>query len=172
MCFLAFMMSGLVGCCSYPGPAQAWPISITADPTLKGKSVEVDLVAVNAAEDPGWQSMPISDYFQANNQKRADAAKYMMHFGPGKPETQKFDPATPQWKELWKTWLGQGAVNMYIIANLPGDFSDKSGTSDPRRRILPLGKCAWQKNTPKEWQIRLRASGVEVETPPDPKPSK
>jgi hypothetical protein len=150
----------LVGACATKGPGRMTPfaIRIELDPALKDKSMLVDLVGVNPANEERWKSYSMSKYWQDGDPMRKDAAKWTCNFISESNLVRTLTPTDP----IWKEW--QGASSLFVLADLPGKHSDLTGSQDPRRQILPLFQSAWEKGT-KELEVRVKESGIQVVTP-------
>jgi hypothetical protein len=152
---------GLAGGCATrgPGPVTPFAIRVELDPALKEKSVLVDLVGVNRANEERWKAYPMRKYWSDGDPMRADAARWTCNFIASSNLTQTLKTTDP----IWKQWAGASSV--FVLADLPGAALDRPGTQDPRRQVLPLYRSAWQKGT-KEIEVRIKESGIEVVTPP------
>ncbi len=149
----------LAGCATKgPGPTTARTIQIELDPALKGQSVLVDLVGVNEANAPRWKAYSMTKYWSDGDPMRADAAKWTANFISQPSLVKTLEVSDP----IWKQW--QGAAYVFVLADLPGKFTDQPGTQDARRQILPLFKSAWPSGT-KELKVRVQQSGIQVVTP-------
>lgn len=160
---LAGLIFALGGCASAPAP-KAYGVKITLDTPLVGTSVQIDLVGVNELADlPKWQNYSVTDYWQPNNSFRRDARKYTMQFGRDTANTQTLLSSDPHWAE----WLRTGALQLVIVADLPGTQTDQAGNADPRRLILPLDKAAWGGKVD-TLEILVQESGLRLMTPRKP----
>jgi len=156
---LALLVMGLAGCASGPQP-KAYSIHVTLDDALVGTSVQVDLVGVNTLADlPKWQGYSVTEYWQPQNAFRRDAHKYSMQFGRETPKSQTLASTDP----IWTDWLKTGAMNVVLIADLPGAAADQTGNADPRRLILPLDAAAWGSDV-KQIEILVQESGFKLLT--------
>lgn len=159
---VTFLVLGLAlgGCCS--GEMKPYDVTVALSPTFTSKpAIEVHLVGVSDSDQAMWSTYSMSKYWQEpNNPLRANASKYVMSFGQGKPDSQTLKKTDPIW-EKWK-----GATHLYVLAFLPGKFDDGPDDRDPRRRILPLDKCRWPQKEAQEIKVSLLPSNVMVETPP------
>jgi hypothetical protein len=143
---------------------RAYNVKVTLDGPLADTSVQVDLVGANELADlPKWQSYSVTDYWQPNNAFRRDARKSTMQFGRGKPNTQTLLGSDPHWEE----WLRTGALDLVIVADLPGAVTDQMGNADPRRLILPLDRAVWGRNVD-TIEILIQESGLRLLTPRKP----
>jgi len=153
----ALLLAG--GCASKgPGRATPFPITIELDPGLKDKSMLVDLVGVNPANEERWKSYSMSKYWRDGDPMRADAEKWTCNFISEPTQVKTLQLSDP----IWKQW--PGAASVFVLADLPGKHADMPGSQDSRRQLLPLSRSAWQKGT-KELKVRIKESGIEVVTP-------
>ena len=170
---LSLWVLGLAGCGCKPGPDRH-PVVVKLEGFEDSPAIDVHIIAKNKSESPRWENYSMGSYWRPGDPVRegtGDDQRYVMHFGPGKPTTQSFSPKdTPKdWERLWKKWESQRATKLFILAFLPGDparpFEDRPGSLDPRRRVLPLDRCRWNK---KQQTIRcvLKSDSIEVLTPP------
>jgi hypothetical protein len=152
----------LVGCgCTHE--SKPYNVTVALDPKFAGRPViEVHLVGVNDSEDRFWSTYSMTRYWGSEDKLRQNAPKYVMSFGPGKPDTQTLTADN----KIWNDWLSRGATRLYVLAFLPEKFDDAPGDQDPRRRILPLDKCQWPQQDKQTIKITLLPSNVQVETSP------
>ncbi len=140
------------GCGSTPktGKPAKWDIKVTK---VTPASIEVDLIGISKSEDAYWRNVKLDEYWKANSPLRAQVEK--------RAKTTKFETAQTfvlaQDDPVWATWFGYGAVELVVMANLPGKFSND--LADPRRLILPLDKKQW---LAKNKTIELEVSDVQV----------
>lgn len=163
--FLGFALLSFLfaGCASAPAP-RAYGVQVTLDPALAGTSVQIDLVGVNEVADlPKWQSYSVTEYWQPENSFRRDARKYTMQFVRDTPTSLTLASTDPKWAE----WLRTGALQLVIVADLPGAQADRAGNADPRRLILPLDKGAWGGKVD-TLEILVQESGLRLMTPRKP----
>jgi len=167
-----FLLLGSVGCaCKYPGAPQPYSIQVTLDSAVQSRKVDVvvDLVAINVAETPAWEDMSVTDYFNPADPKelRKGVVKKTLEFLRGGEAVKTFSPTDPQWNEIWGNWQAGGARNLFVLLDMPEKFDDAKGDLDPRRRMLPLGKCAYDDTVMKNNTLRLSVTprGLVVETP-------
>lgn len=141
---LAVVLAGvlLTGC----GSAQPRPWNVSITKTTSA-SIQVDLIGVNAAEEPIWQGYNIDKYWSEGDLRRKDAQPMTQVLKKGQPWVISLKDAK------WQAWLNRGATELLVIANLPGHFEPGSG--DPRRLFLPLNKGAWNaKNDTLEIEVQ------------------
>lgn len=168
--FTVVLWSGAVGCGCTDSPGR-YDITISLDDSLLNKTTEVHILAVNAADDPSWRGYSMTEYWKALDPKISSYPHATILFTGGETTTKSFNQDTDEGGKRWSEWQQRGAVFLYILADLPGSFTDAPGDADPRRKILPLGQCNWeylkdQKDKEKGIQIRLTSGGIEVQTPP------
>ena len=153
---------GLAGC-GCKSESKPYNVTVSLDPSFAGKPViEVHLVGINDAEDKFWNTYSMTRYWSSDDKLRQNAPRYVMQFGPNKPDSQTL----PADNNIWNTWLQRGATKLYVLAFLPEKFDDAPGDMDPRRRILPLDHCKWPQGEKQQIRVKLLPSNVEVETPP------
>jgi hypothetical protein len=143
------------------GPPGKYTIEVTLDESLKQASVPVDVVGVNAASLPRWQSYPMSEYWKPRDSMRTDADKVELNFAAGQALTKSLDIKDPKWEQ----WKKKGVTHVLILAYLPGAHVDKEGAQDSRRQILPLDVCHWPDDTEK-LTVLVKRSGIDPITPP------
>ena len=160
---LAFAALLLGGCATTPKPSP-YSVSLTLDTPLVGTSVQVDLVGANELTDlPKWQSYSVTEYWQPGNPFRRDARKHTVQFSRDQPNTQVLLISD----SIWKEWLNTGAMQLVILADLPGAVTDQVGNADPRRLIIPLDKASWPSKTT-TIQVLVQESGLRLLTPRKP----
>ena len=160
---VAVLVLGLAagGCCTHE--SKPYDVTVALSPAFGANkpAIEVHLVGVSDAEQSMWSTYSMSKYWQEpNNPLRANANKYVMSFGQGRPDAQVLRKNDPIW-EKWK-----GATRLYVLAFLPGRFEDGPEDRDPRRRILPLDQCRWPQKDQQQIRVTLLPSNVQVETSP------
>ena len=52
-------------------------------------------------------------------------------------------------------------MRLYVLVLLPGVTEDQPGNADPRRQIIPLGKCRWEGNSVK---LEVQRAGIRTLT--------
>jgi hypothetical protein len=122
-------------------------ITVQASEDVCKKSIEIDLVGVNAFEKDMWESMSMTDYWSLSTENsagkmRANSKDYRLTFGKGEADctielSEKKDI-------IWKTWKKRNAEYILILADLTGRFEDQQGNADLRRLCLPLNKECWK----------------------------
>jgi len=137
---------------------------IAADDICK-KSVEVHLVGVNRFEKDTWETMSMTEYWTPpENQlrKSAKAYTYVIKFGQGPCEVT-LDNKDP----IRGIWRSRKAEYLFVLADLPGIFSDLPGNADARRLRLPaIGSDAWGMR-PKTINIRVEGGNIVSLTIPE-----
>jgi len=162
----AFLLAAFTGCDSTPDP-EAYTINVQTAPQLGSSTVRVDLVGVSPADWKQLGPYPVSEYFEPMNPVRESLTKQTFIFGEGQPTEQSL----PEDADIWDTWLGRGALNLLVIADLPGLHKAKPGVADLRRILVPLDKNKW----PSGWfsgtdsiDVRVTDSRLEILTPEKP----
>lgn len=150
----------MTGCDSAPRPVPH-SAEVMLGSTLQGQTVEVDIVGVNNdANLAEWETYDVNKYFQAGDNRRAEARKYTMKFAQGSTNTATLSKDDA----IWKDW--NKPTHLVILANIPG-MSDQGGKpTDPRRKVLPMYSDFWEKQ---ELQILVQRGAVEIKTPEKPK---
>lgn len=157
-----------LGCCN--GEMRPFDVTVSLHDSLKDArgvlpAVEVDVVAVNAADLPTWQQKSMTEYFSPGDPLRASADKYVFRLGEDhRSATLKKD--SPEGKKLWADWKNQGAMHLLVLSSYPSPQQDLPGDQDPRRRTLPLDCSRW--GNEKELKFEIKSSGLSVLTPPKP----
>src|SRR3954463_16673299 len=78
---VATLVSGCSTCKpGKPGKPLAYNIEVKLDPSLKGKSVLVDLVGVNSASLPRWEAYGMSSYWKEGDALRHDSGSDRISF--------------------------------------------------------------------------------------------
>jgi hypothetical protein len=162
---VAMLVVGLVagGCCTHE--SKPYDVTVALSPAFGASkpAIEVHLVGVSDAEQSMWNTYSMSKYWQEpNNPLRANANKYVMNFGQGRPDAQVLRKADP----IWEKWKAAGATRLFVLAFLPGRFEDAPADQDARRRVLPLDQCRWPQKDQQQIKVVLLPSNVSVETPP------
>jgi hypothetical protein len=163
------MKTMLIGCCilgalllslSTGGCSQS--VTVTASDSICKKSVEVHLVGVNRFEKDLWDTTSMTDYWTPGNQLRKSAEEYtyVIQFGRGPCEIV-LDKKSP----VLKAWKTRKAEYMFVLADLPGVFTDSAGNADPRRLRLPApGSKRW--GLQKKIDIKIEESNIVSLTVP------
>jgi hypothetical protein len=141
-----FLVVSLTGGCSRV-------LNVMATDEVCKKSVELHLVGVNRFEKERWEIVSMTDYWTPGNQLRKSAAEYtyVIQFGQG-PCTRTLAKKDP----IRKIWKSRKAEYLFVLADLPGVFTDQPGNADPRRLRLPAANSRC-------WGVRQRSINVSVE---------
>lgn len=159
---MVWVFSGCASC--KPGKAGKigrYTMDVSLDGSLEKASVLVDLVGVPALSLQQWESYEMSKYWEYGNSKRKDAEKVTLSFLADSPLNQTLSVTN----EIWKTWEAMAVTHILVLADLPGVHTDKPGTQDSRRQILPLDECRWPKKT-EALKVLIKRSGIDILTPP------
>ena len=138
-------------------------VTVTASDAICKKSVEVHLVGVNRSEKDRWETTSMTDYWTPGSQLRKSAKEYtyVIQFGRGPCEIalDKKNPALKAWKE-------RNAEYMFVLADLPGVYTDSPGNADARRLRLPApGSDRWGMQK-KNIDVRIEESNIVSLTVP------
>lgn len=162
---MSLVLALVAGCASCKpgktGKIGRYNIDITLDDTLDNASVLVDLVGVSALSLQQWESYEMSKYWEYGNSKRKDAEKVTLSFLADSPLSQSL----AETNAIWDTWRSHAVTHVLVLADLPGVHTDKPGTQDSRRQILPLDECRWPKKT-ETLKVSVKRSGIDILTPP------
>jgi hypothetical protein len=116
--------------------------------------VEVHLVAVNRFEKDLWEQESMTNYWTPGNQLRQSAKDYtrIIRFGQG-PCKQTIPSSDP----IRKKWRARQAEYLFVLADLPGTFTDMPGNADARRVRLPApdSEC---------WGLTQREINISIES--------
>ena len=157
-CVLELLLLGLLtgGCSSV--------LTVVASDPICNKSVEVHLAGVNRFEKDLWETMSMTDYWTPGNQLRKSAREYtyVIQFGRG-PCEASLDKKDP----IRKAWKKRKAEYLFVLADLPGVYTDSVGNADPRRLCLPaVGSDRWGLRK-KKIDIRIEESNIVSLTVPE-----
>jgi hypothetical protein len=163
-CVLGLLLFGLLtgGCNAISGSR---PVNVTASDAICRKSVEVHLVGINSSEKDLWETMSMTDYWTPGNQLRKSAKEYthVIQFGQG-PCTVTLGKKDP----IWRMWKNRKVEYLFVLADLPGVFTDSAGNADARRLELPAvnsKRWGWRN---KKIDIRIEESNIVSLTVPKP----
>ncbi|MGA2498271.1 MAG: hypothetical protein ABSH20_11050, partial [Tepidisphaeraceae bacterium] len=67
----------------------------------------------------------------------------------------------------WAGWKAKNAMELVIVANIPGYKGVSAGMADSRRLVLTLDRCRWA-STSEPIQIQVSSAGVVALTQPKP----
>ena len=164
-CFVSgLLLLGLLtgGCSTIRGSR---PVNVTASDPICKKSVEVHLVGVNEIDKPKWETESMTDYWTPGNtlRKTAKDNTYVIQFGRG-PCTVTLDKKDP----ILRRWKSRKVKYLFVLADLPGVFTDKDGNADARRLQLPATnskRWGWRE---KQIDIEINEDGIGALTVPKP----
>jgi len=138
-------------------------VNVIASDPICNKSVEVHLVGVNRFEKDLWDTTSMTDYWTPGNQLRKSAKEYtyVIQFGRGpcKETLSKKDPVCQAWEK-------RKAEYLFVLADLPGVYTDSVGNADARRLRLPAAnsnRWGWRK---RQIDIRIEESNIVSLTVP------
>jgi hypothetical protein len=133
--FAALLVTVLVVGCN-----SARRIAVTASSEICNKSVEVHLVEVNRFEKDLWEQESMTNYWTPGNKLRQSARGYtcVLQFGQGPCKL-----VLPTNHPIQKIWRNRKAEYLFVLADLPGTFTDMPGNADARRVRMPAvdSKC-------------------------------
>jgi hypothetical protein len=179
LCGLGLVALSAVGCSCAPG---RYNVTVQLDDAMKqrledlgNRKIQVDLVAVNAKEHERWENYSMTQYWQPGDSLKGSIPTYSMVFSPKAAATQPGEAASthtltakdPIWDKWYANTTDKDVMHLYVLALLPGTYTDEPGDRDPRRQILPLGTCRWDKNN-----ILLKVQTTGIITVTTPKPEK
>jgi hypothetical protein len=154
-----------VGCACTPAVAERRVVVTLAD-ELVGQPVVVSLHGATADELGLWKTYNVDEFFSPSNQLRAGIAKEgELVFDIERAERSKaLEPTDP----AWQRWKDQKAMDLVVIAYVPGfaRAPDDKG-DDPRRQVITLNRCRWA-NPSEPINISVKPTGVTVESQPLP----
>ena len=130
-----FLLAVLSGCTKM----KKFNVVVTADQSISGKTVEIDLVGVNRGDVPRWNSIKMSEYWTRDNPQRENALKYEIKFGASMPDEQTLKKND----NIWKLWKSNQVTHLFVMAHLPGVHKDLDGIADDQRTIVRLEKECW-----------------------------
>ncbi len=117
-------------------------------------TVEVNIIGVNEAELPQWQSYSVDQYWAADDKLRKGADKVVLKFG----ETNKTRQLVRDDSAVWDTWEEKTAMHLFILADIPGlAGGGEGGGKDGRLLVLPLSPDAWSGD---EVTITIKSGGI------------
>ncbi|MHC4644373.1 MAG: hypothetical protein ACYTBJ_02640 [Planctomycetota bacterium] len=161
------LVSLLTGGCSRVASVMVTRVvKVAAIEDMCTKSVEVHLVGVNRFEKDQWENMSMAEYWEPDNKLRKSAKEYthVIQFGQG-PCEQALGKKDP----IHRVWKKRKAEYLFVLADLPGIFSDSPGNADARRLRLPALKSAcwgWRQT---EIYVNVESSNIVPLTIPDSK---
>ena len=162
------MFSAGCSCTSEMGPRD---VKVTLDNSLRDttgklKSVQVDIIAVNSGEVERWKQEALDTYWRPGGSNLALAQdKVVMKFDAIENVAAKTLSGTDP---CWATWKAKNAMDLVIVANIPGFKGGGGGMADSRRVMLTLDRCRWA--SPSDpIQIQVSSAGVKALTEPKAK---
>lgn len=168
---LAVMALGMVAAgCSCTPEMEARDVSVTVNDSLRDssgklKSVQVDIIAVNPGEVERWKQEALDVYWRPGGSNLALAQdKVVMKFDamenvPAKKLSAK--------DGCWTGWKAKNAMDLVIVANIPGYKGVSAGMADSRRLVLTLDRCRWV-DTSEPIEVQVSSAGVVAITQPKP----
>ena len=140
-------------------------LELVLDKALEAQppSITVNVIAPPKAEEGRWRSMDMTEYWNPNNQMRADNKDRIkeFQFGPGDTGMKKLSESDP----IWEKWAGSEFI--FVLARLPN--ASGSGEQDHRRLILERDRAYWKDvSTIKIGVKRSELSLETAKTPPPP----
>ena len=166
---MALMLFGLlfVGCC----PTTRLNVTVELDDAMKqslgSRQIRVDLVGLNAQQHVRWQNYSMTKYWEPGDPVRESVPTKELIF-----DSKNSVQTLSNKDSLWDKWLadtGDKAMpRLYVLALLPGLIQDQDGNKDPRRLILPLGKCRWDST---DVHIIVSQTGIIPHPAPRTKPT-
>ncbi len=144
---------------SLPDP---YDYTVSLDPSLRGASVQVDLIGIPEGELEQFRTKSVTAYWQPGDADREGALKKTLVFSADTAQSQMLSRADP----VWADWIENGnAAYVVILADLPGLAEDQMGNADPRRLILPLNKEKWEER-PEVIAVAVGADSVSATPTP------
>jgi hypothetical protein len=110
--------------------------SVLEDSYQMYPSVEVDIVAVNAAEADEIKSAGVDAYFSPDNPLRSRLDPFTIFFSGEHTEPVVLPYDGPP----WFVWRGKKPETLAVIASLPDDPDASPSDPDPRMLFVPLKK--------------------------------
>lgn len=157
-----------VGCSCTPA-MNPRDVQVKIDNSLRSadgklKSVQVDMIAVNAGELEGWKMESLQNYWTPGKSILATSAdKVVLKFDTTENIPEKtFSKADAH----WAAWDKKGAMDLVIVADIPGFQTPQAGMADPRRQIVTLNGCRWDNED--AIQVSVSSAGVVILTQPKP----
>ena len=152
-------MLAAVGCGTVTPVAWNVKIKKVTTGTIDG----LDLVGVSTSEHDYWLNGVKPDAYWAED---SPIRKQLQD----RRKTTKFETGTEfslsRTDPIWKKWLDEGAVELMIMGNLPGGFSNDA--HDPRRVLLPLAERKWPEAKNHTLEVEVSDVLIRVLTPQKP----
>jgi len=169
MAFFAFMA---VGCCSVTRLNVTVELDKAIRDQLGDSKIQVDIVAINPNEHQRWQGYSMTRYWEPNDPMRKSVPVYTLTLDGNKNYTQTLSSNDP----IWQKWLAganeKDPPKLYVLAQIRktwvAERDDQPGDKDPRRQILPLGSCRWEKDqgSPPNVHLTVKPTGIITDTQP------
>jgi hypothetical protein len=148
LCGLSMLMSGCVS------RLAKYDVEVKADDSLADArgmypSIELHLLALNALDSQRMDQQSMSAYWDPN--RRPDVLdRCVMHFGGQQANRQILRNQDP----IWERWNRAKALNLFVLADLPGIVQDRPSIEDPRRVVIPLQRTRrwWRPH----WIVQVR----------------
>jgi hypothetical protein len=150
---MAFYLLMGVGCC----PLTRLNISIALDKSFQdrygsNRTVTVDLVCVQEAEDARWQQYSMTSYWEASDTMRNAPSRKTLTFNSSKLDPQVITTSDPIWGDWMKNAADKHPPKIYVMVQIPKMFDrakdDRPGSEDPRRQLLETKSCSYSKLPP------------------------
>ncbi|MCA9288800.1 MAG: hypothetical protein KDA05_09465 [Phycisphaerales bacterium] len=148
------------GCSSKPRMGR-YTIEVSLDPSLASSArvptIDVDLVAVQPANEAQWEAYDLGGYFAASDALRMGAVRHAMQFGPGNTAPQSLGAGD----DMWGSPSWSGARKVYVLANLPGG---------PQRLTIPLDTRHWEGGNRSTIRVQVQSASISLLTQQQPLP--
>lgn len=146
------------GCCK--DCLKRMDVRVTLDHSLRDDrgelpTVLVQLVGVSDPDKRMLEEYAMSRYWQPGDPMQASALKVNLDFSSGFVQTLSAEDP------IWGTWEAQGVKHLFVMLWLPGAHTDRPGSQDAWRRVLPITNRYWD-GSMKMLQIQVVPSGLQV----------
>lgn len=157
---LGLVLIGMGTGCSTKPQMEPRDVRVTLDDSLRDasgklKSVQVDIKAVNPNERDRWINIPVDEFWAPGSTLASSPNVYVMKFNYQENVATKLLPKTDP---IWGKWAADGAMDLVVIATIPGLSGNGAGTQDPRRLVFPLDSHRWDELD--ELKINVSRSGI------------
>ena len=169
MALFAFLA---VGCC----PVTRLTVTVELDKAMRDqlgdRKIQVDVVAINPNDHARWQAYSMTNYWGANDAMRKSVNVYTMTLDGNKNFSQTLSSSDDHWAKWLDRANEKDPPKLYVLAQIPrtwvAEKDDKEGNLDPRRQILPLGSCRWDKDqgSPPNVHLTIKPTGISTDTQP------
>jgi hypothetical protein len=149
---IAALVSLFVSGCASKQP-RAWNVSLVKTTPA---TIRVDIIGVRLGDKAEWAGLDINKYWSPGSKEREEAEKVSYNLKTGEAVTLAINHAK------WNEWLGRGAHEILVIADLPGDFTGRG--DDPRRKFLPLRSKDWDPDKKNTIELEVKQTGIRVKT--------